>query len=71
MSEWAVVREFRSEVEAALAVATLRANGIDADTTKAARFGIGALTSMAGPTAVTAPARDVDRARAVLDELTK
>jgi hypothetical protein len=66
MSFRSVVREFRSEAEAAIAAATLRANGIDADTT-AVGFGMGFHTSMAGPTAVTAPSRDLDRAKAILD----
>jgi len=70
MSLRAVVREFRSEAEAALAAATLRANGIDADTT-ASRFGISFTTTMAGPTAVSAPSGEIDRARAVLDRLMK
>jgi len=70
VSQRAVVREFRSEAEAALAAATLRANGIDADTS-ASRLGISFTATMAGPTAVTAPSHDVDRARAVLDRLSK
>jgi hypothetical protein len=65
-----VVREFRSEAEAALAVATLRANGIDAET-KPASSSVAFLTSMAGPTVVTAPEGDIDRARALLDDLTE
>ena len=67
MSQRAVVREFGSEVEASIAVAVLRAHGIDADT-KAIGFSIGFSTTMAGPTAVVVSADDIARARMVLDK---
>jgi hypothetical protein len=59
-----VVREFNSEVEASLAAATLRANGIRVELRAA---GSGWHTSLAGRTAVIARAEDVSRARAILD----
>lgn len=70
MPQQAMVREFASEAEAALAAATLRAHGIHADTAPAA-FGLGWNTTMAGPTTVVVPAHEIDRARALLDKLIK
>jgi hypothetical protein len=65
MSLRAVVREFGSEAEAAIAAAALRANGIAAETQSA---GVGFHTSMAGRTAVVVRESEVDRARALLDK---
>jgi len=64
MSREAIVREFNSEVEASLAVAVLRANGIDAVTRPA---DLAVRTSLARQTAVIVRAEEVARARALLD----
>ena len=64
MSREAIVREFNSEVEASLAVAVLRANGIDAVTRPA---DLAVRTSLARQTAVIVRAEEVARATALLD----
>ena len=64
MSREAIVREFNSEVEASLAVAVLRANGIDAVTRPA---DLAVRTSLARRTAVIVRAEEVARATALLD----
>jgi len=68
MSAEAVVREFPSEVEAALAAATLKANGIHAVLLS---VGTGFHLSFAGRTAVVTHAEDVARARSLLDASAK
>ncbi|MGH7617734.1 MAG: putative signal transducing protein [Gemmatimonadaceae bacterium] len=65
MSPEAIVREFQSEAEAALAAAALRANGIHVEMRSAGMDFFH--TSMAGRTVVVARAEDVARARQLLD----
>jgi hypothetical protein len=68
MSADVVVREFTSEVEAALAAATLKANGIHA---MLRTVGSGFHTTFAGRTAVVTGAEDLARARSLLDTTAK
>jgi len=63
MTDPVVLTEFRSEVEASLAAATLKANGIHADTRPAGR---GFHTSLSGTTAILVDQADVARARQLL-----
>ena len=63
MSDEVVLTEFRSEVEASLAAATLEANGIRAALRPT---GPGFHTSLSGRTAVLVDRADVPRAREVL-----
>jgi hypothetical protein len=64
MDAEAVVREFKSEAEAALAAAVLEANGIHAEVVSA---GFGFHTMMAGRSTVIARTGDIARARELLD----
>lgn len=66
MSRRTIVREFGSEAEAAVAAATLRANGIDADL-RPSGYAVGMTGAFGGPTAVVADVFDVDRARELLN----
>ena len=65
MSDQVVLTEFRSEVEASLAVASLEANGIRAEV-RPTGPGMGFHTSLSGRTAVLVRHADVPRARQVL-----
>ena len=66
MNRPTIVREFGSEAEATLAVATLRANGIDADV-RPTGYAVGMTGAFAGPTVVIADSLDVERAKDILD----
>jgi hypothetical protein len=61
------LREFRSEVEAEVAAAALRANGIPAETRPGYTNLSTIPTTLAGPTVVCVSAEDVERATEILD----
>jgi hypothetical protein len=66
MSTEVILRRFGSEVEAALAVATLHANRIHSEV-RSDSSSRGYHTSLAGPCIVVVEAKDVVRARQLLD----
>jgi hypothetical protein len=61
------LREFGSEVEAEIAAAALRANGIRAETRPGSGIPANLRTTLAGPTVVLVSAEDVERANEILD----